>query len=156
VKDEYIKIAREVFDVVPWRLLKNGTVYILQNVPRPSDKFVLSEMSRLALALGPYEGEGSIYGDCRAMPLKKYPGWLVTFGNEYAHAVEGLTRLVTIVMKDEMATAPPPSKTEFMMIGKRTMPATKAPEDMRVALFGRHKRNLDARRSEIIANSIDA
>jgi hypothetical protein len=148
-----------------WFVLENGTLLYLSDVPEVDDAYVVGAMNALSKALGPYNGEGSAYGDCIPRKLLKLPGWIVHFGVD-------LDGICTYVGPEEMENVPHVtvrnrvvrrgrrdtySPTEMMSIGNgKFVPAKKAPFEMRVALFGRYKRNLDARNPKIIARSTDA
>lgn len=152
--DVRIEMCRAVFTAPgsKWYLLEHGTILSLQDIPEVTDQYVIESMNRLATALGPYNGEGSPFGDCNPMQLRKFPGWLVSFGRP-------CRGMVTHVGPVEMENVPGDtySPTEMMSVGDgKIVPAKRAPFEMRVALFGRYKRNLDARSPKIVARSTDA
>jgi hypothetical protein len=157
-----IEVCRTVFAGTRWFLLKHGTVVVLKDDPLATDELAIRGMSKLAADLGPYEGEGSPLGDCNPMKLKAFPGWLVSFGDR-------CRGMFTYVGPEETEGTPPPPQAEVLVYeGTAVRPATpdeatdhrqKAADlmaEVRVALFGRHKRNLDARNPEIVARSTDA
>lgn len=147
--DVCIEVCRTVFAHTKWYLLEHGTILMLRDVPEADDAYVIKEMGNLATRLGPYGGEGSVYGDCNPMQLRKFPGWLV------AYSLEGM---VTYVGPEEMENVPQDaySPTEMMGTGDGKIVAAKdAPFELRVALLGRYKRNLDARDPKIIKRSTD-
>lgn len=153
--DLCIEICRTVYSQptgTKWYLLEHGTILQLKDVPQVTDEYIINVMKKLAADLGPYSGEGSHFGDCAAMKLNKFPGWLVEF------AFGGVW---TYVGADEMEDVPTDaySPTEVMTVGGKAYRASELPIEMfemRVALFGRYKRNLDARSPKIIKRSTDA
>jgi len=152
-----VEICRTVYTDQPpgtkWYLLEHGTILQLNDVPQVTDEYVIDVMKKLAADLGPYSGEGSHFGDCNPMKLNKFPGWLVSF------AFGGIW---TYVGPEELENVPKDaySSTEMMYTGdSKFVRASELPIemlDMRVALFGRYKRNLDARSPKIIKRSTDA
>jgi hypothetical protein len=139
--DVCIEVCRTVFEGTRWFLFEHGTIFCAR--VEVGDKYAIAQMKDLAAKLGPYSGEGSEWGDCNPMKLNNFPGWLVSF--------PALGSLVTYVGPEEMKTAPPPSSTEkFIGPDGKIMPIT---HELRVALFGRYKRNLDARSPKIIKRS---
>ncbi len=148
--DVCIEVCRTVFAHTKWYLLEHGTILTLRDVPEVDDAYVIDSMGKLAKRLGPYSGEGSPYGDCNPMQLRKLPGWLV------AYSLDGM---VTYVGPEEMESVPQDaySPTEMMDTGDgKVVTAKDATFELRVALFGRYKRNLDARNPKIIKRSTDA
>jgi hypothetical protein len=143
-----VEVCRAIFPGMKWFVLENGTLLYLRDVPEVDDAYVIGAMSILSKALGPYNGEGSVYGDCIPRKLLKFTGWIVHFG-------VGLDGICTYVGPEEMEGASPPSKTEMFLVDGKAVRATDAPFETRVALFGRHKRNLDARDPKIVARSTD-
>ena len=152
-----IEICHAVYTDQPpgtkWYLLEHGTILQLKDVPQVTDEYIVGAMNKLAADLGPYSGEGSHFGDCNPMKLNKFPGWLVSF------AFGGIW---TYVGPEELENVPKDaySSTEIMSAGdSKFVRASELPIemlDMRVALFGRYKRNLDARSPKIIKRSTDA
>lgn len=147
-----VEVCRAIFPGMKWFVLENGTLLYRRDVPEIDDTYVIDSMGKLAKRLGPYSGEGSVYGDCIPRKLLKFTGWLV------AYSLEGM---VTYVAPEEMENVPQDaySSTEMMSIGGSKFVRASEPPiemlDMRVALFGRYKRNLDARSPKIIRRSTD-
>jgi hypothetical protein len=134
------RVCREVYAGKTWFLLEHGTVVVCA-VPNPSDADVLDTLRQIDAMIGPHGGEGTPYGDFQPQRLKAFDGWLVVF----------TLPLYTFVGDDELAEASqlPGSPTEVMQLGDGSM------QELRVGLFGRHKRNLDVKDPKIIARSID-
>lgn len=147
MSDETVAVCRTVFADTQWFLLEHGTIFVARP-PRISDEVVITKLDRLAKTLGPYSGEGSEWGDCNPAKLAKFDGWLVTY--------PAVGYLVTYVSPAELETAPPPSETERFVAGDRVVGGSEMPFELRVAIFGRYKRNLDARHPKIVARSVDA
>jgi hypothetical protein len=99
-------------------------------------------MKRIDDQIGPHGGEGSPLGDCSPMRLKAFDGWLVGFS----------LPLHTFVGDDEIAEAMqlPLSPTEVMQRDSED-DVQHAMQELRIGLFGRHKRNADVRAPKIIA-----
>lgn len=139
-----LRMCREVFAEQPWFLLEHGTILI--GVKPMYDGLVLQAMKRFDALIGPHGGEGTPYGDCTPMPLKSFDGWLVKF----------TLPLHTFVGADEVEEAMklPGSATEFMRRDEADVTQSEM-QELRVAQYGRHKRNMDARDPKIIARSTD-
>lgn len=141
--DVCAEVCRAVFDEYRWFLLERGTIFCTR--VDVGDEYVLGAMKKLATAIGPYGGEGSEYGDCLPMKLKNFPGWLISY--------PAIKNVLTYVGPEEMEGTPPPSQTEKFLDANNKI--LRVSFDMRVALFGRYKRNLDARDPKIIMRSTD-
>jgi hypothetical protein len=156
VDNRIVQICHAVYTDQPpgtkWYLLEHGTILQLKDVPQVTDEYVIGAMAKLAADLGPFSGEGSHFGDCSAMKLNKFPGWLVQF------AFGGIW---TYVGPEELEDVPRDaySPSEVMTVSGKAFRTSELPIemlDMRVALFGRYKRNLDARNPKIIKRSTEA
>lgn len=137
------RIVREVYAGQKWFLLKNGTVMVLKDVPEANDKYVLAAMGKLSDALGPYEGQGSSFGDFGITRLRNYDGWFVDFSFP----------CTTYVGADEVSNST--ERTNSDLYSDTTPSGALFVLETRVGILGRHKRNLDARDPEIIARSTD-
>lgn len=133
------QICREVFAGKRWFLFQHGTVLVAGH-PGAGPNSAIVAMGVLAKLFGPYGGEGSALGDCRAMKLKNFPGWLVDYN------IESLA-LVTIVLPEDLSATPPSSPTEVMQVPDGTDPLS-----MKVALCGRAKRNQDVCDPKVVAS----
>jgi hypothetical protein len=138
-----LRVCREVYAGKTWFLLERGTI-VISAVPDASDDDVLQMMKHVDEMIGPHGGEGTPFGDCTPARLKAFDGWLVVFA----------LPLYTFVGDDELVAACRLSggPTEFMQMPNE---ADCNMQDLRVALYGRHKRNLDAKDPKIIARSTD-
>lgn len=149
-------LAREVFSDerslavgLKWRLFEHGTL-VLAHMRSCTGDQALAEMKWLAEALGPFEGQGSVYGDVNPMQLKRHAQtWLVTYPFTSA--------IVTFVDTDDFhkaANRPPPDEVVQTSAGAQR--ARAAVGDLQAGLVARMKRNRDARERKIIARSEDA
>jgi hypothetical protein len=148
-----IVLAREIFSDEPnrsrntrWWLFEHGTI-VLVHLQACGETQVLREMELLAEALGPYEGQGSVYGDVNPMPLIRHERtWLVTYPFTAC--------IVTLVDADDFqkkANRPPTDEVVQTSEGARR--AQDAVGDLRAGLCARMKRNRDARERKIVASS---
>jgi len=150
-----ISIAQEVFSAAPsraanvrWWLFEHGTI-VLVSLRACGEEQVVAEMAWLAEALGPHEGQGSVYGDANALPLRNHARtWVVS----YAFSPCILT-LVDVDDFTKMANRPPAD--EVVITSEATVRAREAVGDLRAGICGRMKRNRDARERKIIARSDD-
>lgn len=134
-------MCQEVFAEQPWFLLGHGTIVIAATHDVSADG-ILKAMRRLDELIGPHGGEGSPLGDCTPMRLNAFDGWLVGF----------TLPLHTFVGDDEIVEAEqlPASSTEVMQRDADD-DAHRGMQELRIGLFGRHKRNKDAGDPKIIA-----
>lgn len=146
-------LAREVFSDgqslavgLKWWLFEHGTLVIAHMRSCTGDQ-ALAEMKWLAEVLGPFEGQGSVYGDVNPMQLKRHARtWLVTY--PFTNAI------VSFVDADDFekkAHRPPPD--EVVQTSNGAVRAQEAIGDLRAGLVARMKRNLDARERKIVARS---
>lgn len=136
-----LRIVHEVFAGQNWILFEHGSIITVPlDIADPNDMRVLADMTKMAELLGPYEGQGSSLGDCGAMKLRNFDGWLVT----------SELPLTTYVGPDEVAGKRLPVDEVFVP------PADGRPDyvtDMLVAVIGRTKRNMDIRERKIVARA---
>jgi hypothetical protein len=155
--EETIALAREIFSDAPsqerglkWWLFEHGTL-VLTAMRSCGEAQALDEMKWLAEQLGPYEGQGSVYGDVNPMPLKRHAQtWLVTY--PFTGAIVSFVNTSDFASK--AANALPPD--EVVQASSGAVHAREALGNLRAGLIGRMKRNLDARERKIIARSEDA
>ena len=153
--EKAIALAREIFSDEPsvaggvrWWLFEHGTI-VLSVLRSSEEQQAVSEMRWLADCLGPYEGQGSVYGDVNPMSLKMHQRtWLVSY--------PFTTAIMTLVDSDDFDKRGyrPPSD-EVVQAAGVPVRAQEAVGDLRAGLCARMKRNLDARERVIIARSDD-
>jgi hypothetical protein len=138
-----LRVCREVWTApAAWFLFTNGTIVIPAG--QAADDSILRTMKAFDKLIGPHGGEGSYLGDCNPMRLKLFNGWLVGF------SISTPPPIFTFVGDDEVdALRLPGSPTEVFRVPLSEM------RQLRIGLFGRHKRNKDVRDPKIIARSTD-
>lgn len=148
-------LAREVFSDdlsrdmgIKWWLFEHGTL-VLAHMRSCGQAQAIGEMKWLAEALGPYEGQGSVYGDVNPMPLKRHAQtWLVTYPFTSA--------IVTLVDTDDYLDSKNRLPAdEVVQTSAGAQRARHALGDLQAGLIARMKRNRDARERKIIACSED-
>lgn len=144
-------LAREIFgDGVTrglrWFLFSNGTVVVRTGL---AESAAVATMEQLGSSLGPYEGQASQFGDVNPMPLKHHEKtWLVGYPFNGG--------LFTFVDEDDIAPENRPPKDEVIQTSAGAVRARQAVGDLQAGLYGRAKRNRDAREPKIVARWSDA
>lgn len=150
-------LAREIFSDGPsldrgmkWWLFEHGTL-VLSHMRSCGETQAIAEMKWLAEALGPYEGQGSQYGDVNPMSLKRHGHtWLVTYPFttvivSFVDADDFTTQATSALPADEVVQAPAGATSARAAVG-----------NLQAGLVARMHRNRDARERKIIARSEDA